>query len=43
VSLVQIDGTILHGWLLLCASSAFILVIAQAITQGQPAASSHLL
>jgi hypothetical protein len=23
---MQVDGTILHGWLLLCALSAFILV-----------------
>jgi hypothetical protein len=41
---MEIDGTIFHGWLLLCALSALIPWAAQAsTTQGQPAASSHLM
>ena len=41
---MEIDGTIFHGWLLLCALSASNPCAAQASTsQGQPAASSHLL
>jgi hypothetical protein len=39
---VEIDGTIVHGWLLLCAVSAFVLVERYATTRDQPAASSHL-
>ena len=40
-SRVEIDGTIFHGWLLLCALSASIMW-SRRYTQGQPAASSHL-
>ena len=39
---MKIDGTILHGWLLLCALSALSHCGAHATTQGQSAASSHL-
>jgi hypothetical protein len=39
---VSIDGTIVHGWRLLCALSTFILVERYATTHDQPAASSHL-
>jgi hypothetical protein len=39
---VQINGTIFHGWLLLCALSAFYPCGANATTLDQPAASSHL-
>jgi hypothetical protein len=39
---VQIDGTILHGWLLLCALSALSIVELTLPRWDQPAASSHL-
>src|SRR5260221_13305124 len=39
---MQIDGTILHGWLLLCAFERVTLCGAHATTRDQPAASSYL-
>jgi hypothetical protein len=40
---MQIDGTIFHGWLLLCALSALLILDELMPVEGQPAASSHLL
>jgi acyl dehydratase len=39
---MQINGTIFHGWLLLCALSALTILDELTPVEGQPAASSHL-